>query len=504
MKALQIVAAALGRSIGGVQIRVDPKASTASTNGKTVILPVLPAIASSQEQQDVTLGLVCHEAFHIRYTFWGKPRDHKPAQIAYTPFKKRLENALEDARIENLGFARYPGTRKFLDRVVEHLKRNRGFPAYPSVQEHPGNLVIFGLLYHYRANFLGQDLALAATNWKAAVVRIFGSDLWNRAVSIADAAVRASDVDAPDGPWWAAEKISALLGSAADLPEEAKKAALKAASADEGDLRSADLAESTSIPKSSSTTEKEMPRLICHESIANPQLDAAKQEANRIYRTICGPLEAKLWARSQGEEWVSRTGTCGVVPTAIYQAGTTGRVFRSRVEGDTRSIAVHLLVDVSSSMSYEAGSTHPPRHWANAGALALTRLFTSIGIQWGMSWFNDTWIQGRNYSNAPVHRNEPWHWDCNGGTHLAPAMSHAGVTLLDVEADRKLLLVLTDGAANEQETSTVDAELLRQGIETRYALIGRLGGFDFAGDRVASGEADDTAKTLIAAFRSFV
>lgn len=504
MKALQIVAAALGRSIGGVQIRVNPKASTASTNGKTVILPVLPAISSSQEQQDVTLGLVCHEAFHIRYTFWGKQRDHKPAQIAYTPFKKHLENALEDARIENLGFARYPGTRKFLDQVVAYLKRTGGFLAYPDINEHPGNLVIFALLYHYRANFLGQDLAQTARNWKAAFVQAFGAALWDPIVSIADAAVRASEVDAPDGPWWAAEKIAALLGSAADLPEEAKQATLEATEADEDDLRSTDLAESTGIPSTQEESEKPMPSLVCTTSVSDSQLDAAKQEANRIYRTICGPLEARLWARSQGDEWVSRTGTCGVVPTAIYQAGTTGRVFRSRVEGDTRSIAVHLLIDVSSSMSYVPGGTLPPRHWANAGALALTRLFTGIGIQWGISWFNDTWIRGRSYSNAPVHRNESWRWDCNGGTRLAPAMSHAGVTLLDVEADRKLLLVLTDGAADEQETSTVDAELLRQGIETRYALIGRVGGFDFAGDRVASGWADDTAKTLIAAFRSFV
>jgi len=502
MKALQILAAALGRSIGGVRIQVDPKASTASTNGKTVILPMIPVLTDSKDQEDVTLGMVCHEAFHIRYTFWGKQRDIKPAEIIYTPFKQKMQNVLEDARIEHLGFDRYPGTRKFLDRVVAYLKRNGGFPAKPDAQEHPGNLVIFALLFHYRANFLKQDLGQTARNWKAVVTQTFGADLWEKMVSIADAAVCASNVDAPDGPWWAAEKIAVLLGSAANMPEEAKQKAVAAIGADEGDLRSPDLGDVVAIPPSQRNDS--VPIRRCYSLASDGALDEARQESMRIYRTICGPLEAKLWARSQGEEWISRTGTYGVVPSALYQAGTTGRVFRSSIEGDTRSIAVHLLIDVSSSMNYVAESGLSPSHWANAGAFALARLFASMGIQWGVSWFSNEWIQGRGFSTAPIHRNERWESLCNGGTKLAPAMSYAGMTLLDVEADRKLLLVLTDGAADEQSTSTVDAELARHGIETRYALIGRLGGFEFAGARVASGEADDTAKTLIAAFRSFV
>ena len=101
MKALRILAAALGRSIGGVSVTVDPSADTAYTDGRQVVLPLLPDVGG-EDLEDLLLGLTAHEAFHIRFTFGGKAAE-PPAGVIVTPFIKRLQNGLEDPRIEALG-----------------------------------------------------------------------------------------------------------------------------------------------------------------------------------------------------------------------------------------------------------------------------------------------------------------------------------------------------------------------------------------------------------------
>lgn len=502
MKALQIMASAIGKSIGGISVRVDPQATTAMTNGRVVILPVLPTLSSSEEQENVLLGMVCHEAFHIRYTFYGKERDHKPEQIQYTPFKKELENALEDIRIERRGMERYPGTRKYLLGLVRFCVKQQWFPDAPGPTEHPANLVIYGLLFLYRRTVLKQPLAKASKNWVVKAIEVFGSDLWKKIVSIADSATVSSAVDAADGPWWAAEKIALLLGSSADLPEEAKKSV----GAGEGDLRFGDIGKIVKIDASSPVVQSSGSRLEelpVVERVSQPRLQPAKTEAQRIYRKICGSLEAKLWATSQSEEWVSRTGTYGVASSALHQAGTTGRVFRSRIEGDSRSIAVHLLIDNSGSMG-DVDNDKTAAYWAHAGAIALAKLFSSVGIEWSISWFGHFWARGRGYSSAPLRDSDGWYGTSLGGTDLVGSMSQAGMTLLPIEADRKLLLVLTDGLVKGDALPVMDNSLAEQGIETRYALIGTLSGFEFAGSRVCSGSGEDAAKTLMGAFRTFV
>ncbi|PKY11764.1 hypothetical protein B1757_02950 [Acidithiobacillus marinus] len=533
MKALQIVAAALGKSLGGISVTVDPKASTAYTNGKKVVLPVLPILAD-EERADVTLGLVCHESFHIRHTYLGGRLDGRPpAGIDYTPLKKRIQNALEDARIEHRGFRQYPGSRKFLDTLVAFAIRE-GWFRNPRRNTKPGNLVLFGLLFHYRAGFLEQhDLDNIAQTWEKKAIKTFGKRLWWQMLGIADNAVVASG---PEACWLAADQICALLagedqeedpdqesGSSSDSGEDAgsddssdsddseldsrQKAAKEAAASGEDDLDQVDLAEMVPVKRkqvSDMPPEPALSQPLKEHGNDADRLNPAQVESQRIYRKICGPLEAKLWARAQEEEWVTRTGTSGVVSSSLYAAHTTGRVFRTRVEGDSRSMTVHLLLDNSGSMGDVMNVEHSS-YWAAAGALALVRLFASLGIDWSASWFDDVYYQGRGYSSAPMSPRDPWELFPGGYTDLPLGMSEAGKQLVcETETDRKLLLVLTDGGANESDTSALDAELMRQGIEVRYVLIGALAGFYFAKDRVSHGELADTAKAMIGAFRSFV
>ncbi|MBU2772504.1 hypothetical protein HMI48_00820 [Acidithiobacillus ferrooxidans] len=230
MKGLRIAAAALGRRLG-VTVTVDPFAPTAYTDGKRVVLPVLP-MAGPQEQEDLFLGLVAHEAFHIRYTrlkgaYDGTPPDGVNLDQNGNPtaFVVGMKMGLEDARIEKLGGKQYRGAPKLLANLVDYGIRAEWFPDTPADNTTPGNLATFAALYRYRAHFLGQHaLDDAATNWEAAARQAFSSDLWDQVLAIADKAVIAKTCHGPEGPWLAAQAIADLLQQAADQnqPEQSQ------------------------------------------------------------------------------------------------------------------------------------------------------------------------------------------------------------------------------------------------------------------------------------------
>ncbi|ACK78755.1 hypothetical protein RU820_06155 [Acidithiobacillus ferrooxidans] len=637
MKGLRIAAAALGRRLG-VTVSVDPFASTAYTDGKRVVLPVLP-MAGPQEQEDLFLGLVAHEAFHIRHTFLKGAYDGTPPDgVNRTPFIKGLQNSLEDARIENLGGKQYRGAPKLLANLIDYGIRAEWFPDAPKDDTTPGTLATFAVLYRYRAHFLGQHtLDTAATNWEAAARQAFSSDLWDRVLVIADKAVIAKTCHGPEGPWIAAQAISDLLQEAADQsqPEQSQdqggdqgqgNSQDKGQSEDDsnpgdgsdqdqsdgqgggqdeqdqsdgqgdsqgqngegqgeghgngsdkdqgqgnsqgqnesqgdgngqnegqgqdqgqgdsqgqsdGDQRDGSNAQPSGPGKGCNLTPDQAEN--CRQAVASGEDDIDKSDiadmaeqvlqkiaaghqneniteseprhrvsdafkvktsADMLYRQIAGPLEAKLWAQAQEEVFTSRTGTSGIVPTALHRHATTGQVFARRLEGDTRTMAVKVLLDLSGSMG-DTKTLGAPAHAVSAAAMALSKLFSSLGIEYSISWFGSTYSKGRDFSSAPLRQNEKWELSCLSGTCLAQAMNLAGSDLVYCDQERRILIVLTDGDADVVATQATDKALLNDGVDVRYVLLGDAGLAitQFAGDRAGQAPANQAGKALIDAFR---
>ncbi|OCX69880.1 hypothetical protein [Acidithiobacillus thiooxidans] len=504
MKALRIMVAALGKRLGGISVSVDPRASTAYTDGKRVILPFLPDVAGI-DLEDVLMGLTAHEAFHIRFTFSRGKKDGKPpAGITATPFVKEMGNCLEDPRIEHLGMKAYPGITKYLIKLISYAIRENWFPSKPEKNIHPGKLINFSVLFHFRANFLKQhDLDQTATNWAKQAVATFGQSIWDQVIAIAEKAVVASAEDAPDGPWWAAQKISDLLGMPNDLPEEQKKAASEAAQATASEMSTVDISGVSGgfMGRAKASTPDMNQETVDAGGVFADLPDVVKLESGRIYRQICGPLESKLWARSQEELFVARTGT-SVVGSALHRIHTTGQVFSRRIEGDTRTIAVKVLVDVSGSMG-DVRDSGCAMYAASAGSVALSKLFSSLDIAYSVSWFNRNYIKGRPFSSSPLKPNEPWKRYAGGATWIVSAISTAGIELLNETSDRKLLIVLTDGGCDQNQVMAIDNALSNEGIELRYVLIGDLKGFEFAKGRIGIGSPENVGKVLVEAFSSF-
>lgn len=96
----------------GVQIRTDPHASTASTNGKVIFFPPLPY--KGDELAVYSLGYLVHEAGHIRSSDF-----EAFVEASKTPLHKMLINVLEDVRIERLINGVFPGARTWLDGLTQ-------------------------------------------------------------------------------------------------------------------------------------------------------------------------------------------------------------------------------------------------------------------------------------------------------------------------------------------------------------------------------------------------
>lgn len=141
--ALPIVAAAYGEQFGvNVQIGSD----TAYTDGKTIVVPNVPA---EYPNMDVVWGYLTHEAAHVRLTDF----DVRPTSELH----HHLTNTLEDCRIERRMIQDYPGTVQTLDAVANYMAEI-GHYADPSTDNLPSEVLGAYCLYWLQGYGVGQTV----------------------------------------------------------------------------------------------------------------------------------------------------------------------------------------------------------------------------------------------------------------------------------------------------------------------------------------------------------
>lgn len=143
--ALPLIASALGDKYG-VKV-VFGNYPTAATNGNTIFMPNLPL-------DDKTIGVLAngfidHEASHVKETDMSvfQRKDVKG-------LRRHMLNIVEDLRIEQAMMNRYPGTRKNLSRLVEHMVDVGFFSLDDDMSE--VDLLVSTALYCGRADVLSQ------------------------------------------------------------------------------------------------------------------------------------------------------------------------------------------------------------------------------------------------------------------------------------------------------------------------------------------------------------
>lgn len=150
--------------------------------------------------------------------------------------------------------------------------------------------------------------------------------------------------------------------------------------------------------------------------------------------------------------------------TRVWRIGVGDpRVLRRETDRRAPNAAVHVLIDQSSSMS-----NRDPQHLAMSAAVSLSAALYEIrGVNPGVSSFP---YSGDNGISAQIvrHGQSPrrmidrfWHGP-NGQTPMAEAMMASLIPLLEQPEERKLLIVVTDGAPNGRHGPSGVAELNRR------------------------------------------
>ena len=125
-RALPLVASVLGRKYG---VQVEIGGDTACTDGNVIRLPTLPL-----ECDDILRGLLVgytdHESAHIRETDFDVLKGKE-----VTPLIKNIWNIFEDWRVENALAERFPGCRTNLNWLITHeFTKRMKKPRNPAMQ----------------------------------------------------------------------------------------------------------------------------------------------------------------------------------------------------------------------------------------------------------------------------------------------------------------------------------------------------------------------------------
>ena len=109
-RSLHILGPILGRKMG---VKVTIGGSRACTDGNVIHLPSLPI--EDNEAAILGFGHLFHEANHVRETDFSVDQR--------SGFVRSLVGALEDIRIDALGFQRYPGGVRDREQLIDLLVR---------------------------------------------------------------------------------------------------------------------------------------------------------------------------------------------------------------------------------------------------------------------------------------------------------------------------------------------------------------------------------------------
>lgn len=143
LNALPIVAAHYGEKFG-VKVVIG---QDARTDGETI---TVPNVSEDYPNKDVIWGYLAHEAGHVRFSDFSKV-----AEVDSQPLKKKILNILEDSRIESEMFSDFPGCRRDLDSLVQYMS-DTGMFAPVSADEHPASVMTGVMLFWLRTYHLMQ------------------------------------------------------------------------------------------------------------------------------------------------------------------------------------------------------------------------------------------------------------------------------------------------------------------------------------------------------------
>lgn len=523
-ESLPIVAAALGRLCG---VTVELGSKTPCTDGSTIYLPM--TLTQSEEEELQTLGILMHEAGHIRMTDFS--------QRTGTPLEKAIDNALEDTRVE-MGMGRlYPGAESLFQKAhipsVKKLLQRKSIPANALV---PLYLLVSSqrelmhrtwlapldedLTRRMRALFpksvleklraLALSVKDAQSTLDVTVIRRKVMELLKRQAKEADKKAQTkpkrsqasddvdpakqadpsdqSDVGSDNGN---GDENDSGVGTAGQTPNEQTPSDVRAVFAKTGepienpmDLSSKIRHISHPLTNSGRTaflcdlSGRVRPRSLDPDT-GRARLTMARLDSVTLRRALTG-LVASHAAVAQRYQTQGRR-----LATHRLARLVTGnpRVFVKRVEHPTPNAAVHILLDMSGSMGIGGGELAVRASLGLIAGLESIRgvspaLTVFPGQACGQSSYATCTVlpHGKRLSQIPpaeLGGIEAW-----GGTPLAQALQVAAYQLSARKENRKAVFLVTDGAVQGPTNRQIVNRMTTSGIDVFGIQIGGMDDMD--------------------------
>lgn len=493
LNCLPLLASVLGDQYG-VQVRIS--GNEACTNGKVIYLPALP-MDCEPELLAMSRGFVDHEAAHIRHTDFTALKTANLAPVTFNLF-----NCLEDWRIEKKLSAIFPGCRQNLNWLIRRFfveqaqPRAGGDPPALAVLDYvlltvrawdveEVNIPRMAAAEVLRQHFPGLKEALDATLIK---VRIHCPDT---AAAIAYARQLAQNIRQWE-PQQQTESDETNVQKGGNKPNTNKRRRKTHASgAQEGHgygvAHNGSAPQSKQIPTSACASQAQPPispsrakdqlaALFHAEAQDLPQAlgdilsgaltrcqaesayeavtvavesfrpsealpEAKKLQALKASIALRTRLQGLLQARTQKRCSIGRRGA--LHPGSLHRLQTGNpRIFRREAEQAGLNTAVHILLDVSGSMS------GAPIVLARQACFAVAKALENIrGVNPAVTAFS---ALASTSSVFPIMRHgqkvpDSFDIDASGGTPLAAALWWVMQTMLFLKEQRKIILVITDG-----------------------------------------------------------
>lgn len=484
-RALPIVAAAYGDQFG---VNVVLSGSDAYTDGKTIVIPLLDSMS---EMRDVLFGYLAHEAAHVRDS------NFDVCSQCQSAIEKTFTNLLEDIRIEKLIQEEFPGTQFTLDTMWTYVVEKGMCPPSQPDQNEASQLCQY-LLHRLRSGELGRSASThLATQSQAVVENTFPKGFFVRldgllgkyvpllsttddCLVLARAILKAlSDAEEE-------ERTNQEQGGETDLNDQPGSSA-----GNQGCSQSQE-EEENSPPNDGSNPsmnggnplnagdKQSLGERLCNEtdlpvdaiSQLKENLTAQAQKDNNGERfTIdatgvgsdalnagdTGTLESGILASSvirsrllgllqaqrKTKQWLHTKGKKVDGKRITRLASGDTRVFIQREEHRQPETAVHVLLDASGSMA-------PIQDIANQATVSLALAVSSIpkcDIASSMFPGHDGEVSPVIRRGQPVRANLGRFAVCSsGGTPLSEAMLYAARELAQSKRERKVLIIITDGA----------------------------------------------------------
>lgn len=494
-QSLPIVAAALGRLCG---VAIEFGGQVPATDGKTIYMP-MPETMTEEDELKV-LGILCHEAGHVRLTDFGNV-GHK-----LTHLERAIDNALEDCRIERAMNRLYPGAESLFEKA--HVAKVQELAGWKTFDEQ--TLVPLFLLAISEERLLYRKwLTPLTTKLSEHMQEAFGKEvsakLETLALEVRDAKSTQDVVAIRKRIMRFLKRESARQESSAEAPASDKDASSENGKTKQSSDSSNGVNErsDTALGRLLKATLKPVvnpldisgnfKRLRVDESVPGLKVDLtgrirpvpakedvglerlarARKDSVALRLALRGLVQAKARCGRRVTDRGRRFSTTHLCRLVVSDA----RVFEQCTERQAPNTAVHVLLDMSGSMGLDGGDL------AVRASLGLVLGLEGIrGVNPALSVFPGAACGHAQQAICTVLKHgerltkvtsgqigaiSSW-----GGTPLQQALQSAGFTLAACREVKKALILITDGRVSVQETKEIFEELKKAGIRVLAIQIG--------------------------------